>query len=309
MELSEQAKAKLDFYYEKDFQALFREPAVLEGMVERMRQQQEKHEPYVLPEGIAELVHVEEMTAEDGTQIFVMSPLEDAPSDVTVVYFHGGGFLMDAEIQHFKFCANLIERLNCTVMLPIYPMIPTATCDDAIASALASYEAAKKRYPNNRIVLMGDSAGASLSIAVAQLCAQRGAEQPKLIIGSSPYIDITGTVERASGVHVENDPMLHWYGSTEIAKMYCGDHDLLAFPPDPFFGPKEGLPPMLLFAGTREVLLAGIKEFAKQVEEAGGTVDFRPYEGMWHTFLLSAKTGIPECDKGFEEAAVAIENC
>ena len=309
MAISPQAQKRIDFFLESGMRKVFAEPAVFAATVAEERAKQEKRQRIEMFDFAKERCNLDEYIADDGTQIFVMEPKSGTKSDLVIVYYHGGGFLFDVGIGHVTYCLTLMDALECTVVLPVVPLVPTADCDRIIASSVASYRSVLDRYPHRRIVFAGESAGGSLCLAVSMSCPANNLPQPRLIVTCSPFIDFTGTVEESLGYPTQNDPLIEWYGSRELAKLYSGSHDPHAFPPDPFFGPKENLAPLLIFASTNEVLCAGAREFCRMVEEAGGQVDYQPSDGLWHAFLLDSKSGIPEVDEAFEYATKAIKAC
>ena len=146
---------------------------------------------------------------------------------------------------------------------------------------------------------MGDSAGGALAIAISQICAEKDLAQPDLLIPYSPFVDLMGVVADREGYKVD-DPLLDWYGSREIARLLVEGTENApdAFPPDPFYGPKEGLAPMLVLCGTLEELYPGIREFVKAVSCSGGDIEFIVGEGLHHAYLLNQGEGIPEVEDG-----------
>src|SRR3712207_1881945 len=80
------------------------------------------------------------------------------------VYFHGGGFVNEITVYHWLFLTRLVRVAGCTVTVPVYELVPQVRARHAVASALAVV----RELAAERPVLMGDSAGANLALAVAQ---------------------------------------------------------------------------------------------------------------------------------------------
>lgn len=89
---------------------------------------------------------------------------------VTVVYFHGGGYVLGGLDSHDDICAEIAARTGCPVIAVDYRLCPEnphpASYDDALAATRAV-------LAGGPAVLCGDSAGANLAAAVA--LAQKGA--------------------------------------------------------------------------------------------------------------------------------------
>ena len=97
-------------------------------------------------------------------------PLTGAPStaasDVLLVFFHGGGWVVGDLETHDNACAFLTQRLGCTLLSVEYRKAPEhrfpAPCDDA-ADAYAWAAAQCGAWGCARIAVAGDSAGGHLA--------------------------------------------------------------------------------------------------------------------------------------------------
>jgi acetyl esterase/lipase len=54
----------------------------------------------------------------------------------------------------------------------------------------------------------------------------------------------------------------------------------------PIYGHFEGLPPMSLFVGTKDLLLADCRRFRELCAATGAQLDYYEYEGMLHVWML-----------------------
>jgi acetyl esterase len=84
---------------------------------------------------------------------------------VTVVYFHGGGFIVGGLESHDDVCAEIAGATQCAVVSVDYRLCPEHVHPAAYNDALAAARAALADGP---IILAGDSAGGNLAAAVAQ---------------------------------------------------------------------------------------------------------------------------------------------
>ncbi len=91
------------------------------------------------------------------------APHEAGP--VTVVYYHGGGFVVGGLDSHDDICAEIAAGACCTLVSVDYRLCPEhlhpAAYEDALAAARTALEAGP-------VILAGDSAGGNLAAAVAQ---------------------------------------------------------------------------------------------------------------------------------------------
>lgn len=278
----------------------FRNPQMFAEIIDANRMAQRTGETDIeIPDFVFDSVGVKRSEAQDGTPLVTLEPESGTPQiAMHVVYFHGGGYVFPAVPPHFSLCMRLVQELGCKVTLPMYPLLPSASFRDILVSGMNSYEAIRERCSDDRIVLMGDSAGGSLSIAISQSCIEKGCPQPDFVVAFSPFVDLMGATAREEGFEID-DPLLDWYGSTEIAKLLTAgtEDDVYGFPPDPFFGPLEDLAPMMVISGTYEELYPGIRAFVAKLEDAGSNVEFCIGEGLHHAFLLNQGDGIPEVEE------------
>jgi acetyl esterase len=87
------------------------------------------------------------------------------PQRVTVIYFHGGGYLLGGLDSHDDVCAEIAARTRCPVVSVDYRLCPEHPHPAAYEDALAATRTLLAKGP---VVLAGDSAGGNLAAAVAQ---------------------------------------------------------------------------------------------------------------------------------------------
>jgi acetyl esterase len=91
--------------------------------------------------------------------------LPENPGPVTVVYFHGGGFIVGGLDSHDDVCAEIAAATGCKVISVDYRLCPEHVHPAAYDDGLAAARAALTKGP---VILAGDSAGGNLAAALAQ---------------------------------------------------------------------------------------------------------------------------------------------
>jgi acetyl esterase len=91
--------------------------------------------------------------------------LPEGAGPVTVVYYHGGGFVVGGLESHDDVCAELAQATGCAVISVDYRLCPEHIHPAAYDDSLAAAGAALAKGP---VILAGDSAGGNLAAAVAQ---------------------------------------------------------------------------------------------------------------------------------------------
>jgi acetyl esterase len=96
----------------------------------------------------------------------------DQPQDDTVVlFFHGGGWVVNSVATHDNLCRRLAGRGNVEVLSLEYPLAPEYPYPAAInagAQWIAFLMAERSISDETRIIVAGDSSGASVGLALAQ---------------------------------------------------------------------------------------------------------------------------------------------
>ena len=142
-----------------------------------------------------------------------------------------------------------------------------------------------------QIVLAGDSAGGGLSIALLLALRDAGMPLPAGATCISPWLDLTLSGETMA----VNEPtdFLNSDILRATASMYATDHDAHDPLISPLYADLTGLPPLLIQAGSAEMLLDDSRRFATRAQAAGVDVTLEVYAHMvhvWHfTWMLEPK--------------------
>jgi len=111
-------------------------------------------------------------------------PLGVEPGSLpTLIYYHGGGFVIGNIETHDSTCRRLANKSRCQVISIDYRLAPEhpfpASTDDALAAFRHIRDnAAAFGLDSRRIAVGGDSAGGAISAVVCQACKQNGEVMP-----------------------------------------------------------------------------------------------------------------------------------
>lgn len=135
------------------------------------------------------------------------------------------------------------------------------------------------------MVLMGDSAGDELALALAQLLNERKIQQPGNIILISPWLDLSLANSEIQAIE-KHDPFLGRSGAVEVGKMYAGNTDPLHYLLSPLYGELNRLAEITLFMGTYDILVADARKFVKIASEQGIDVSYFEVPKMIHVYPI-----------------------
>lgn len=218
----------------------------------------------------------------------------------TVLYLHGGGFVVGGLHSHDGVCADIRGTTGLTVVAADYRLSPEhlhpAAFDDACA--VARHLAAQ-----GPLILVGDSAGANLAAATCH--ALRGKPQIKgqvLIYPGLGGDENTGSyLTHAQAPMLTRDDVLYYKGIR-----HAGD------PPedDPTVSPLQdtdftGLPPTLAIAAECDPLADDALRYAEKITVAGGRAHAVTETGLVHGYLR-ARHSVPRARESFARITAAI---
>ncbi|WP_326633224.1 alpha/beta hydrolase [Nonomuraea fuscirosea] len=203
--------------------------------------------------------------------------------DGVTLYVHGGGFSMSNPPMERIMAHRLSEATGRPVYAVDYRLAPAHPYPAAIEDVLAAYRALLAQgVPAGRILLVGESAGATLVLSALLLVAAAGDPMPGGAVPVSPITDLAASFPAPGegGGRDSIDPS----NMEPITTQYLAGARPDEAPQSPLYGDLRGLAPLLLSVGGDEILLKDVHRFAEAASAAGTPVDLDVYEGMPHAF-------------------------
>ena len=201
-----------------------------------------------------------------------------------VLYFHGGVYVLGDAFQAAVLAAQVGRRTSAKVFSVDYRLAPEHPFPAAVDDALAAYEALlhSGTAPAD-IVFAGESAGGGLAVATLVNARDHGLPQPAAAFVMSPYADLTlagATMDTKGAV----DPLLSRESLAARVPDYTAGRDPALGLISPLFADLTGLPPLVIQAGTHEVLLDDAIRLARQAATADVDVTLDITAGVPHVF-------------------------
>ncbi|MGZ8177842.1 alpha/beta hydrolase fold domain-containing protein [Williamsia sp. SKLECPSW1] len=241
------------------------------------------------PRSLRRHLRVDETDVE-GFPCFTLTPRSGVRTDLHIVHFHGGGFVESPESHHWHFARRIVDALGCRYTLPMYPLAPSHDHRRIVPFALAGYEQITRDTPAHARVLFGDSAGGSMALTIAQDLRDHDRPQPACIALFSPWLNLA-TDDPESILIDPTDPELGIEGLRQAGRWYAADKPL----DDPYLSPAhadlDGLAPIAVFVGTRDILMPDATMLRRDAAVAGVPLDLHIHGGMFHNWIMKR---IPE---------------
>jgi acetyl esterase/lipase len=201
-----------------------------------------------------------------------------------VLYFHGGVYVIGDAFLAAELASQVGRRTQAKVISVDYRLAPEHPYPAAVDDALAAYEALLSNgIAPSDIAFAGESAGGGLAVATLVNARDHGLPLPAAAFVMSPYADLTlaGTTMETRR---DSDPLL----SPELLRArvtdYTSGQDAALGLISPIFADLSGLPPLIIQAGTHEVLLDDAVRLAQQAATADVEVILDITPGVPHVF-------------------------
>jgi epsilon-lactone hydrolase len=232
---------------------------------------------------IPENVRIEPVKVQDMVAEWIIA--DGAPAEKVIFYIHGGGFMSGSCLTHRGHVAKFVAGSGIKALLFEYRLAPEHPYPAAVDDCVAAYRwLLDQGYSPSNVVICGESAGGTLTLATLVALRDLGIPLPNAGVSMSPVTDLTCSAPSFT-TNFKNDiaPFNSWIIWT---RYYIADND----PALPWLSPQmadlSGLPPLLLIVGSHEIHLDDTVNFAKKAERQGTEVTLVVAEGMVHAFPL-----------------------
>lgn len=257
---------------------------------------------------------VEDREIEIGSQrrlrIRIVRPLARCGKLPCVMYFHGGGWVVNDRDTHDRLIREIAYGSEAAVVFVEYSRSPEARYPTAIEEAYAAtswvaQHGASIGVDPERIAVMGDSAGGNMATVVTLLAKQRGG--PKILAQVLFYPTTDCNFETSSyqqfgkGYFLTREDM-QWFWNE-----YAPDPNVRMEPTaSPLRASLEhlkGLPRTLIVTAECDVVRDEGEAYARQLARAGVEVTATRYLGMIHGFtFLNVFAGLPAAKAAIAQA-------
>jgi acetyl esterase/lipase len=200
-----------------------------------------------------------------------------------VLYVHGGGYVQGSIASYLGMASRVAQAIDARVLLFEYRLAPENPFPAALEDVCSAYAWLSSRgAPAREIIVMGDSAGGGLALATLLRLRDEDRALPGACVCFSPLTDFEASGDSAKPGAVD-DPMIPAAAIPAAGELYAPGQ--LRNPlVSPVFGDFTGLPPLLIFVGTREVLLDDSVRVKEKAEAAGVDVTLVVRSGLTHAW-------------------------
>lgn len=201
-----------------------------------------------------------------------------------ILYFHGGGYHIGSPVTHRRLVYNISRVAKARALSVDYRMAPEHPFPAPVEDAMSAYMwLLEKNYRPSEIVVMGDSAGGGLAMALLLALKEKKMQLPAAAVLMSPWVDLKATGDTLFS-KAKEDPWLSASALRSWASSYLQDHSPENQLASPLYGDLSGLPPVLIHVGTSEILLDDSRRFHQKLKEHNVEVELKTWPEMIHVF-------------------------
>ena len=253
-----------------------------------------------VPAALRRLCRVSVQTV-NGFPVITLTPRH--PSGVELMYLHGGAYVFPLRRAHWWIITAVIRRTGATVTVPLYGLAPGYCAEDALSFVEAAAKEIRMRAPGHPVFLAGDSAGGGLALAHVMDQRNQGNAQPDAVFLFAPWVDCSMSNPAIPRLEPD-DPMLDVPGLLYSARLWARGLPLDSWKVSPINGALEGLAPLHLFQGGRDLLLADAEQFAAKAAAGSTPVELQIAPDGFHVYVAAAFT--PEARLALERVAAVM---
>ncbi len=234
-----------------------------------------------------------------------------ASTAATIVYYHGGGWVLMGIEDYDALGRLLAQDSGCTVVMVNYRLAPEhpfpAARDDAW-QALRWADGNRTLLTgraDSALIVAGDSAGANLAALMAQRATRL--KQPGLAMQvlvypvTQPNLDTPAYLDPSNAGFLSREDM-QWFWDH-----YVPDASARWSPEvSPLLADRvDDLPPTVMVTAEHDVLRAESEQYAERLRAAGVPLHIRNFEGQMHGFFSMPQV-LPASDRARRFVSEAI---
>lgn len=238
--------------------------------------------------------------------VFILTPNDKEKSEEYILYFHGGSYMANLSEKHLEFLQQLVEDTKSTIIIPDYPLTPKYNYKDVFQMVVPLYNELIKQVTPEQLILMGDSAGGGLTLALEENLVQTAKSEgtevklPKKTILISPWLDVRLTNPEIDEVQ-KNDKELNKNTLKIAGAVYAAEDGIDSYLVNPIDGDMSNLKNITIFTGTYDILNPDVKKLQERAKEVGTLIDVKEYKEAAHIWIIEKNSSEDLIKRGYQE--------
>lgn len=257
-----------------------------------------------VPKKIEAICHIETKQFM-GRNIFIVTPKNKEKTEIKILYFHGGSYVAEASEQHWEFIEQVVNDTGATVILPDYPLTPKYTYKDVFKMMVPLYKEIIEKVDTSNLIIMGDSAGGGLGLALEERIGEENLKMPAKTILISPWLDVRLTNPEIDVVQ-KNDKELNKETLKLAGIAYAGEDGIDSYLVNPIEGDLSKLKNVTILTGTYDILNPDVQVLKEKAEKVGVQIEVKEYEQAGHIWMIEKNSSQELVQQGYQEVLKLI---
>ena len=237
----------------------------------------------------------------ENRNIFIIKSKGSKKTNMKILYFHRGSYMAEATSNHWEFIENLVDDTGATVILPDYPLTPKYNYKDVFNMVVPLYKEIQQKVDvSNELIIMGDSAGGGLSLALLEKISQEDIKMPKKTILISPWLDVRMDNPKIEQVK-EQDKKLNKEALKIAGLAYAGNDGIDSYLVNPIDGDLSKINNLTIFTGTKDILNPDVYKLKEKAEKNNINIDINEYQDAGHIWIIDKDSDEKIVKKGYED--------
>ena len=222
-----------------------------------------------------------------GRKIFTISPNNKNNTEKVILYFHGGSYVAEMTKEHWDFLGRLANDTGLQIIVPDYPLTPKYNYEDVFNMVEPLYNEIIKNINAHNLIMMGDSAGGGLALALEEKLGVDNIECPEKLILISPWLDVRMENNEINKIEKYDTDL-----SKEKLKLagiaYSGIDGINNYLVNPIEGPLKNLKNVTIFTGTYDILNPDVHKLINKAQNEGITIQIKEYSEAKHIWIINS---------------------
>lgn len=242
-----------------------------------------------------------------GRNLFVVTKKEQENPEKTILYCHGGSYVAEISGDHWDFIEKLVNDTGYRVILPDYPLTPKYTYEDVFAMMEPLYKEIIDHIEAKDLIVMGDSAGGGLCLALEEELSKQNVEMPSKTILISPWLDVRLTNPKIDEVQ-KQDKELNKETLRLAGIAYAGGEENTGnYLVSPIEGDVSKLKNITIFTGTNDILNPDIYVLEEKAKQVGLFLTIKEYQGAGHIWMINQNSDEELVKKGYQDLVASVK--
>lgn len=220
-----------------------------------------------------------------------------------IIFSNGGAWVGEINKLHWTMLKKIAKSTKTIIYVSRYPLFHVKNGDDLRKQLLENYLEIEKTHNNDRIILMGDSAGGYNSLVLYELLKKEVCNKPKRLVLLSPCVDVSLDVEIEPETD-KNDPLLSIESGPVLFNKIKGSLDVDDMILNPMKYKYDSDMEIDIYTGSHDILHQQAVNFY-EMKKNETNVHLYTFDKMIHDFMMF---GVKESERGIFQIAKDINN-